>query len=340
MSKQTEAKPADDAWRVTPEHPENAVSEEVLLEYMTALSNWGRWGPSDELGTLNLVTPERSARAASLVSEGVSVSCAWDIEPSAQPDQIHGAPQRFMLVTGQGNNDPDPSDSVEALGRGTSEYFGLAFHGLSETHVDALCHRTWKGKMYNGFGADQVTSVSGAKRNAITAASSGVVGRGVLIDVSAGRGTDWLTPPDGATLSDLLMAEKRQNVVVGPGDIVLLRTGNGKRRRELGRMDIRTAGGQSGWQTECLPWLRERDVAMIGCDTAQDIFPNPYSQPITTPVHLVGIVAMGLWLIDNCDLEELAAMCERFGRWEFMFSLGPIRIKGGTGCPANPLATF
>jgi kynurenine formamidase len=123
------------------------------------------------------------------------------------------------------------------------------------------------------------------------------------------------------------------------GDAVLLRTGYAARRRARGREDLRTVGFP-GWGASCLPWLRERDIAVIGADTAQDARPNPYPALFPGPVHRVGIVAMGLWLVDNCDLEELADACARHGRWEFQFLVAPLPIEGGTGSPANPLAVF
>ena len=133
-------------------------------------------------------------------------------------------------------------------------------------------------------------------------------------------------------------AEKRQNVTVEEGDVVLLRTGYGRRKRERGREQLSVIGSP-GWGAASLPWLHARGVAMIGCDTAQDASPSPYPQ-VRIPVHAVGITAMGLWLIDNCDLEGVTATAARLGRSEFQFVLAPLRVIGGTGSPANPLAIF
>jgi kynurenine formamidase len=124
---------------------------------------------------------------------------------------------------------------------------------------------------------------------------------------------------------------------VGAGDVVLLRTGYGRKLRQHGPDAVGTVG-RAGWHAACLPWLHQRQVAAIGADTAQDVIPSGYT--MRNPVHLVGIVAMGLWLIDNCDLEPLAAACRRHGRWEFLFTLAPLRLTGGTGSPVNPLAVF
>jgi kynurenine formamidase len=307
---------------------------------MNELSNWGRWGPTDQLGTVNFITAATRQRAGKLVSDGLCVSCAWDIETALQPDQLYGPPVRWMILSGQGGGDADTSETAESLKRGAAEWFGLAFHGLSETHLDAPSHKFWRGRMYNDRPAELVTSWSGARQNAVTAAGAGLVSRGVLLDVAAVRDRRWLDAPDGAHASDLETAERRQGVKVCPGDIVLLRTGGGLKRREQGRPNVARDGiQQSGWHADTLPWLHQRDVAAIGSDTAQDIYPNPYAT-VGSPIHIVGLVAMGLWLIDNMDLEELAATCDRLQRWEFYFTVAPLRIRGGTGSPVNPIAVF
>jgi kynurenine formamidase len=138
--------------------------------------------------------------------------------------------------------------------------------------------------------------------------------------------------------SDLEAAEDRQGVRVDEGDVLLLRTGYGRKVRDQGPDEVAKVG-RAGWHAACLPWLHERGVAMIACDTAQDAIPSGYPA-LRNPIHAVGIVAMGLWLLDNCDLEGLAQNCDGLGRWEFLFTLAPLRWVGATGSPANPIATF
>jgi kynurenine formamidase len=317
-----------------------APSEAEVLDFFRTLSNWGRWGDDDQLGTLNLVTPDKRVAAAGLVREGESISCAWEIDPRPSVDQVFGSPQRFMLSTGQGLADaervlPPGAESAPRWG-GASEFVGLVFHGYSVTHLDALSHYFWDGKMYNGVPAARVTSAQGATHHAMAALPDGVMTRGVLLDVARARGVDWLEPGDGVFPDDLDAAERAQGVRVGSGDAVLLRTGYGRKKRERGADDVR-ALGRAGWHVACTPWLRERDVALIGADTAQDVHPSGYPG-LRSPVHAVGIVAMGLWLLDNCDLERLAARCEGLRRWEFAFQLAPLRITGATGSPVNPIA--
>ncbi|MGH2758572.1 MAG: cyclase family protein [Actinomycetota bacterium] len=320
---------------------QHVPTENEVLSYFEALSNWGRWGPDDELGTLNLVTPAKRIAAAELVRVGTTVSCAWDVGGAPPADQPMGPPRRYMLATGQGLAD---EHRVTAPGRegdrsaGAAEYIGLVYHGHTVTHVDGLSHIFWDGRMYNGKPAELVTTTFGATEHDITALRHGVVTRGVLLDVAGARGGDWLEPGEAVFPSDLEAAEEREGVRVDEGDVLLLRTGYGRKVRDEGPDEVARVG-RAGWHAACLPWLHERGVAMIACDTAQDAIPSGYAG-LRNPIHAVGIVAMGLWLLDNCDLEALAQACEGFGRWEFLFTLAPLRWVGATGSPANPIATF
>jgi kynurenine formamidase len=222
---------------------------------------------------------------------------------------------------------------------GASEFIGLVFHGLNVTHLDALSHSFWDGKMYNGRTASHVTAHSGATELAVTDIPDGIVGRGVLLDVAAVRGVDWMEPGDGATPADLEAAEQAAGLRVRSGDIVFLRTGYGRRRREIGPLAV--DAGQAGWHASSMPWLHEREVAVIASDTAQDVIPTGYEgSDLGLPVHSIGLVAMGLWLIDNCDLEDVRSTCEQQGRSEFLVSIPTLRLAGATGSPVNPIAMF
>jgi kynurenine formamidase len=319
-------------------------TEAEVLGWFESLSNWGRWGDNDQLGTLNLINSSHRRKAAAMVVEGVAVSCAWDISTTLQIGDHFGPPQRHMLMTGEGLADqhrvapPHPVPGVDtSRAAGAVEYFGCVFHGVNITHLDALSHVFWDRKSYNGKPAELVNAVFGATNLAVTGVRDGILTRGVLIDVPALRNVDWLEPGDAIFPEDLEAAEKVEGVHVSTGDVVLLRTGYARRKREHGA--VPPQNGQAGWHAACLPWLHERGVAAIGCDTAQDVVPSGYSQ-VALPIHSIGIVAMGLWLLDNCDLEALAATCGRLRRWEFCFTVAPLRIEGGTGSPVNPLAIF
>jgi kynurenine formamidase len=194
----------------------------------------------------------------------------------------------------------------------------------------------WDGKMYNGYPAEWVTSRLGATRLDVTGTRDGIVTRGILVDVPRFRDVPWLEPGDAVTASEVTAILEAQAIVLEAGDALLLRTGLGRANRAEGAKSA-VDGGQAGWHASCLPLFHDAGVALIGSDTAQDVIPSGYSL-VRFPIHIVGIVAMGLWLMDNCDLEAIAAACEAAGRWEFCLAVAPLTFVGCTGSPVNPIA--
>ena len=303
-------------------------TEEEVLGYMTSLSNWGRWGPDDELGTLNLITPEKRTQAARLIKEGISVTCSRPIVPELAPDVTSIPPLHYMINTGEG---------APRRGAGASlDFIGLSFHGLTTTHVDSLCHQFWDRKMYNGKPASSVNWREKASVGGIDNVQDGVVTRGVLLDITQVRGKEWMDAGEGVFAEDLEEAEKAQGVRVEEGDALLLRLGWYRRRGEIGPP---TPPGHPGLHVSTMPWLHQRGVSIIVSDASHDVVPSGYSS-MALPVHLVGIVAMGLWLIDAANLEKLVGACRDLKRWEFMFTMAPLRLHNATGSPVNPLAIF
>jgi kynurenine formamidase len=306
-----------------------------VLRYFDTCNNWNRWGPDDQLGTLNYITPAHRSAAAQAVREGVSVSCARLIPTTRVEDDFHSPPLHFMTASGDAwAGKPTPTDALQSAG----DFVGIAFHGFAVTHVDSLCHVFRDGRMYNGGSADLVSTAAGATVLGVDTVRDGIVGRGVLLDIPGVKGRDWLEPDEGVFPEDLQAAEERGGVTVGTGDIVLCRFGVMARRNALGaskEVFVR----RPGLHASCAPWLHERQVAALGSDSAQDLFPSGYPA-LRAPLHQVGIVAMGLCLIDNCDLEALSATCRRLGRWQFLLTIGALRIENGTGSPVNPIAVF
>jgi kynurenine formamidase len=305
-----------------------------VLKMLDSLSNWGRWGTDDQLGTVNFITPAQRKRAATLVREGVPVSCSRPITTEINADTTV-QPMRFMVDSGEGR-DTDSLDRVLQR-RGAAEFIGMVFHGYSITHVDTPAHYFWNGRMYNGRSCNLVTSREGAQAEAVDLLRDGVVTRGVLLDVAAQKGR-WLEAGEGVMPEDLEAAEKAQNVRVEPGDVLLVRTGYYARRRAEGP---RNPGkdGTPAVHVASLPWIRERSVAMLGTDTHNDVTPLPYPR-IGNALHVVSLVGMGMWLIDNGNLEELSQACARYHRWEFMLTIAPLVLERVTGSPVNPIAVF
>jgi kynurenine formamidase len=305
-----------------------------VRKMMETLSNWGRWGADDQLGTINFITPRERLRAASLVRDGVSVSCSRPISNEITADTSF-QPLRFMVDSGEGRDTATPARVLER--RGAAEFIGMVFHGYTITHVDTPAHYFWNGRMYNGRSCNLVTAREGAQAEAVDLLKDGVVSRGVLLDIAALKGR-WLTAGEGVMPEDLDAAEKAAGVRVEPGDILLLRTGYYGRRRAEGPRHPGKDGSPAA-HVACMPWFRERGIAMLGTDTHNDISPLPYPN-IGNAVHVVGLVAMGLWLIDNGNLEELAQACAARRRWEFMLTIAPLVLQNVTGSPVNPIAVF
>jgi len=288
-----------------------------------------------ELGTINLITPEKRKRAAALVRDGVPVSCARPIATNAIGADTTFQPLRFMVDSGEGRDHDSPERILTR--RGASEFIGMVFHGYTITHVDTPAHYFWQGKIYNGRSCNLITSREGAQVESVDLLRDGVVSRGVLLDVAALKGR-WLGSGEGVMPEDLEAAEKAQNVRVEPGDILLIRTGYYARRLAEGPGHPLKDGSPAA-HVVCMPWFRERDIAMLGTDTHNDV--SPATHPgLGNVVHIVALVSMGLWLIDNANLEDLAQACAARRRWEFMLTIAPLRLQGVTGSPVNPIALF
>jgi kynurenine formamidase len=304
---------------------QNPPSEEQLLGFYAKLSNHGRWGEDDQLGTLNLITPETRKRGVAAVRHGVSVSCAWEVTTGPDGIERETHVQHFP--------------PAERPWGGVNEHIRYDCHDVVFTHLDAVSHIFWDGTTYNGRSADQVmTAEDGVGFGAVTGAANGLVTRGVLLDIPAVRGVDWLEFGEPVFPEDLEAAEKREGVQIEPGDAVLMRTGYDRLRHETGQK-LSGETGQQGWHAACLPWLRERDVAYIGCDTGQDALPSGYPT-IFLPIHTVAQAVMGMWLIDHCDLWACAQSAERLQQWDFLLSVAPIRLQAASGSAVNPIATF
>jgi kynurenine formamidase len=311
---------------------------EEVIGYFKSLSNWGRWGNDDRLGTLNLITPAVRRKAASLVRTGQVISLSRDIDPE-DPDPLGSGiavVQRFMGIGEVSHRAGKGACRFDAV----TEFVSIAAHG-SNTHLDGLAHYSWDGQNYNGFSVDETTSLGGAAKLSVHHASSGIVSRGVLLDICALHGVEWLAPGQAISPDELAAAEDRQGVTVEPGDVLLVHTGHVARILASGPANGPGIAPQAGLSAACLPFLRERDIAALGSDAIQDVQPSGFEAlDLLRPVHAVGLVALGLWLIDNMELTELARACSAAGRWSFFFAMLPWRMAGVTSSATNPIAMF
>ena len=275
--------------------------------------NWGRWGTDDQVGAVNLITPEKKAAAAQLVTSGRSVSLSRVFQPE----------QQFVRKADLGGGSGYVMD-----------YYGFIYHGATITHIDALCHIWDTDGMWQGRRHDDEIDTGGANFGDITAWSDGIITKGVLLDVPRHRGEPHATaerPVEGAELEAIAHA---QGVTVEPGDALLVHSG------WRAFQDTRAREGQGvsgpGLHPSCAEFVRDHDVSLLGWDL-MDARGSGYG--MAWPVHGV-LHNFGVALLDNAELEPLAAACAEEGRYEFMFMLLPLKVARGTGSPANPVAMF
>lgn len=307
------------------------VSRQEFDQLFQKLSNWGRWGPDDDRGTLNYITPEHVQSAAHIVRTGRSVSLSLPVNTVAGPDNPRPA-LHYMIHR-------HDTDLPEGPPRFATDFLASEFHGDSFTHIDALCHVSHQGQLYNGKSTSGVTGL-GAKLQDISAFAHGIVGRGVLLDIPRLRGVPWLEPGEAVTPEELEAAEKSQGVKLGEGDILLFRTGHHRRRLEMGPWNNGYDGdGKAGLHVTALPLIHERKVAVFLPDGDGETVPSQV-EGIAYPIHLLQIVAMGLICADSLQFEELVKVCEEEKGWEFMVVACPLRLPGATGSLFNPIAIF
>jgi len=307
------------------------MSAREFDELFKKVCNWGRWGPDDERGTLNYITPSHVRAAAGLVRSGRSVSLALPINTVAGPDNPRPA-VHYMVQTYDVKSDLGEPQFL-------LDYLASEFHGDCHTHIDALCHIAYKGKLYNGKSASSVTS-HGPGFMDITTYAHGIVGRGVLLDIPRLRGVKWLEPGEAVTREELETAEKAQGVRLGEGDIFLFRTGHHRRRLELGSWNNGYDGeGKAGLHATTMLTLHERRVGAFLPDGDGETVPSNV-EGVAYPIHTLQIAAMGMACADSLQFEELVKVCEEERRWEFMVVIAPLRLPRGTGSLFNPIAIF
>lgn len=294
---------------------------------------WGNWGPDDELGAMNYLTPDKVVKAASLIRRGAVFSLALPMDHEGPQKGAFGRvnPQHIMLLSGAdimaGIQDHLPETRVTD----DAVYMPLQ----SSTQWDALCHVFHDGYFYNGRGPETVTSL-GAQFNSITKVKDRAVGRGVLLDLARHLGRDWLEPGHAIQDDDLVECAVRQGVEVGEGDIVLVRTGQIRQCRSQGSWGDYAGGPAPGLGLDAAHFLCERRVAAVATDT-WGMEAKPYETPdVLGPLHIVLLVNAGVLIGEMWDMEQLADDCADDGTYEFFVTAPPLTITGSVGSPINP----
>jgi kynurenine formamidase len=312
------------------------VSREVLDEMARKVSNWGRWGPDDEIGTLNFVGDEEVRAAAGLVRKGRTISLGMDFN-FAGPQKGWGSrfnPIHTMLQTG--------TDAVA----GNQDWNGIRYADdmvtmplQCGTQWDALGHVFYGEKMWNGYDARLVDS-TGAKKNGIEKTRDRMIGRGVLLDVAKFRG-GYLDDGYGITSAELDECAKAQGVEIRRGDFVIVRTGHMERCNDNGDWGGYAGGNAPGLRFETAEWIHRKEIAAICLDTwGCEVRPNESidSKDVNQPWHWIVIPMIGISMGEIFNLRELAADCAEDGVYEFMFCAPPLPITGAVGSPINPIA--
>lgn len=301
------------------------VPREEFDALFAALRTWGRWQRADR-GAFNRVTAGHARRAAALVRSGTVVPTALPWNTRSGPDNPTPA---LHHMTDLGDvESPEPATH--------KDFVAADYHGKGVTHLDALSHVAYRGELYDGRRARDHVDAGGARFGAVSALGP-LVTTGVLLDMPAVLGVDWLEPGRAVRAADVLTAERALGVTVGEGDAVLLRSGHARRRRERGAWD--SAASSAGFHVDALPLLAERGIALLGGDGDSDVRPSPVPG-VHSPVHALAVAALGVPLLDNLDLEALSVAAAEAGRYTFMLVVAPLDIPGGTGSPVNPVAVL
>ena len=299
-------------------------TKQEVLAYLKEDNNWGRWGKDDQIGAVNMVTEQKRAAAAKLVQTGRAVSLSREFPklPAA--------------------NNPTPAlhymkrNMRDDAGGSAVDFYGISYHGTSTTHLDALCHVWDHNGMWNGADPMEVITFDGAQWGSVEHWKEGIITRGVLLDVPKHRGEPFVTqdkPVHGWELEDIA---KEQGVTMEPGDALVVYSGRDMWNEAGNPLWGSDRDLRPGLHASCLPFIKESDCCVLVWDM-MDHTPNGYDVPWS--VH-GAIFAYGIGLLDNALLQPLAETCAQLGRYEFMLTINPLRVVGGTGSPVNPVALF
>jgi kynurenine formamidase len=304
---------------------DETFQREDLVELIHHRRNWGRWGDDDQKGAINLVTAVKTVRAASLVQTGRTISLS----------------REYPKVAGPGNSRPAQHLALTwrhpPTGGAAGDYYGIAFHQWSCTHIDALCHIWDEEGMWGGRKAEDVFTRDGSSWGDIDQWKNGIVTRGVLLDIPRFRGVDCVEIGEPVHAAELEAVLEHQGVELEPGDALVVYCG----RDAFTESHPEWNGEQlvrPGLHASCLRFIRDRDVAAIVWDL-MDEHPCAENYGLPFGVH-AALMSYGVALVDNSYLEELTQTCALLGRYEFMLVLAPLRVSGGTGSPINPIAVF
>jgi kynurenine formamidase len=308
--------PAASAPRHTP------VTKAEADRWMTELSNWGRWGKDDQLGAVNLITPAKRRQAMALAKSGTVISLERRIVPSSAPDETkadgkpHGVAFYDIRFKTFPAGDPRGNDGF------SSDIQESHVHGPM-THLDALCHDSANGKLYNGYPLETVSQEVGCTRLGLDNLKEGIVTRGILIDMTRLKSTASREPGTRVYVDDIEAWERQTGLKVSPGDALFVYN-----PARPGARPVPAAG----FDLSVVPWMKAHGVAVTS--NVMAIADDRHAD------HRLVLVALGTYLLDGVALDGLAETAARMNRWEFMLVVAPLQVPGSTGSVVNPLAMF
>ena len=297
-------------------------TKEEVVGYLKQDSNWGRWGADDQVGAVNMVTAEKRLAATRTVKSGKAICLS-----------------REFPKTPAANNPTPALHYMNRVSRGEEagyygDFYGISYHGTATTHLDALCHVWNEDGMWNGRHPDEAANMDGAVWGSVDQWKEGIITRGVLLDVPRHRGVPYVdmeNPVHGWELEDIA---NKQGVSLEPGDALVVYSGREKWNQDGNPLWGSDATARPGLHASCLKFIRESDCCLLVWDM-MDFTPNGYDLPWS--VH-GSIFAYGIGLLDNALLEPLSDSCAEEGQYEFLLTVNPLRVVGGTGSPVNPIA--
>ena len=316
------------------------LTRQDLRDAAEKFKNWGKWGPSDELGTLNYTRAEDIVAAARLVRKGKVISLALNFDQHGP----QGAKSKYPSL---GRINPVHT----MLRTGTDAYSGVLDHrGIRAaddmvvmplqcgTQWDGLGHVFYENFMWNGYDCREVSSL-GAQKCGIEKTKAKMVGRGVFLDVPRALGMEVLPDGHAITSKELDATCKFHGVDIRRGDYVIVRTGQMEAKLAAGSWDGYPGGDAPGFSFETLEWIHTRQIAAIASDTwGCEVRPNETEPGINQPWHWITIPIMGITMGEIFYVADLAKACAADKVHEFLFVAPAIPITGAVGSPTNPLA--
>jgi len=308
---------------------ENAqvVTFEEFEAIFERIKSWNEYPPERiERGALNHITTDIVVAATALATEGKVVPMALPWNTVSGPDN-HKPALHYMTELGEtGFLEPTCN----------KDFIGVDYHGKASSHLDAVTHIAFKNQLFGGKKSSEVVDSSGSQWASVDKLGP-IVSRGVLLDIALLEDKKWIEPGTAVTKSDILAMESKFGFTIGKGDIVLLRSGHFARRAEIGVWD--PSDLSAGFALDVMDLFKERQVSVLGADGDSDCRPSPVTD-VDSPIHVLALTGLGIPLLDNLQLEPLAAICASLNRWTFTIAIAPLNVPGGTGSPVNPIAIF